>query len=41
MTEEQFIKLLKSYPYVWRILSEKHNGDLPHWLYRQLKDKLK
>ena len=40
MREEKFIKLLKSYPYVFELLTEKHS-DIPNWLYRQLKDYLK
>lgn len=40
MTEEQFIRKLKSYAYVYVLLTEKHN-DLPNWLYRQFKQDLK
>jgi hypothetical protein len=39
MSEEQFIKRLKSYLYVWELLTEKHD-DLPSWVYRQFKNEL-
>jgi hypothetical protein len=40
MTEEQFIKRMKGYKYVWKLLSQEEVEDLIHWIYRQFKKKL-
>jgi len=40
MKEEEFLKILKSYPYVYKLLTSEHS-DIPSWLYRQFRDKLK
>lgn len=37
MTEQDFIKKLKGYNYIWKLLTEKHN-DLPNWLFRQFQN---